>query len=301
MTVVRPAIAALACLVVAGCNLIGSGSARATFPKGSTMARIQAHDVLTVGIKFDQPAFGYKDPSTGRILGFDAEIARLVARDITGSDRKIRFVETVSRNREEFLRRGVVDMVIATYSITAERSKLVDFAGPYYYAGQDILVRTADKRVRKVSDLAGKRVCTATGSTSVTRLQSVAPKARLVVVDTYSQCIPALKDGRIDAISTDDTILLGLMNQTRGTARLVGRPFSKEPYGIGIPHGDSVLRDYLNGLIRRYLRDGSWDRAYRDTISAVDTPATVSATPSAAPAESSHRPSAGDVPSPHRP
>lgn len=278
MTVLRPALAVLTCVVLAGCGLIGTGDGPA-FPKDSSMARIREREVLTVGIKFDQPVFGYKDPNTGRIIGFDAEIARLVAKEITGSERKIRFIETVSRNREDFLRRGVVDMVIATYSITPEREKQVGFAGPYYNAGQDTLVGAGDDTVHGVADLAGKRVCTARGSTSADRLRLQVPRLRLVTVDSYSQCIRALRNGGIDAVSTDDTILLGLMSLNPGKLRLVGRPFGAEPYGIGVQRADTVFRDYLSGLICRFLRDGSWDRVYRDTIGTVDPESAASPRP----------------------
>lgn len=257
-------------VIVAGCGPLGGGSDLPAFPKGSTMARIQQSEMLTVGIKFDQPMFGYKDPSSGRIEGFDAQIARLLARDVTGSERKIRFIETVSKHREQFLREGVVDLVIATYSITSERRKLVDFAGPYYYAAQAVLVKAEEKAINEVDDLAGKRVCTVVGSTSIKGLAARVPKARVEQADVYSECVAPLMDGSIDALSTDNTILLGLMSQHPGRVRLAGRPFTKEPYGIGVRLGDGTFRDYLDERIRQYVRDGSWDRAYRATIGAVD-------------------------------
>ncbi|WP_246083182.1 glutamate ABC transporter substrate-binding protein [Nonomuraea diastatica] len=260
MTALRALLAALLCLLAAGC---GEAS---PFPEGSTMKRIRDRGVLTVGIKFDQPLFGYKDPASGRITGFDAEIARLVAKDLTGSERNIRFVETVSRERENFLKQEVVDLVIATYSITPARAELVTFTDPYYYAGQDMLVRSGDSTIRDVSDLDGKRVCTAKGSTSVERLRTLLPGADLEIVDVYSVCVPALISGRIDAVSTDDTILHGLMAQHPDTLRLVGKPFGREPYGMGVRRQDTVFRDYLNGLITRWLRDGQWDRAFMSTI-----------------------------------
>ncbi|MEV0391304.1 glutamate ABC transporter substrate-binding protein [Nonomuraea sp. NPDC050643] len=252
--------AALVCLLPAGC-----GEAEA-FPADSTMARIRERGVLTVGIKFDQPMFGYKDPASGRITGFDAEMARLIAKDLTGSERSIRFVETVSRERENFLAQGVVDLVIATYSITEARAKRVSFTDPYYYAGQDMLVRAGDSTIDGVTDLDGKTVCTATGSTSVDRLREKVPEAELEIVDAYSVCVPALLAGRVDALSTDDTILLGLLAQNPDTLRLVGKPFGREPYGMGIRKQDTAFREYLNGLITRWLRDGQWDRAYMATI-----------------------------------
>ncbi|MFC7586935.1 glutamate ABC transporter substrate-binding protein [Nonomuraea antimicrobica] len=250
----------LVCLSTASCAEPGA------FPEGSTMARIRERGVLTVGIKFDQPLFGYKDPVSGRITGFDAEMARLVAKDLTGSERNIRFVETVSRERENFIEQGMVDLVVATYSITPSRAERVSFTDPYYYAGQDLLVRRNDSTINQVSDLKGKVVCTAIGSTSVDRLRTIVPEADLEIVDAYSICVPALVAGRVDALSTDDTILLGLLAQHPDTLRLVGKPFGREPYGMGIRRQDVAFRDYLNGLISRWLRDGEWDRAYMATI-----------------------------------
>lgn len=237
------------------------------------MARIEDRSVFTVGIKFDHPLFGFKDPSTGRITGFDAEIARMVAKDLTGSEGSIRFIETMPRNREDFLRRGVVDIVVATYSISEERRKLVDFTDPYYYSRQDVLVRSDERGIRDLADLAGREVCTAAGSTSAQRLRGEVSRARLVIVDTYSECMSALVDGRIDAISTDESILLGLMSQYPDTVRLVGRPFGREPYAIGVRRGDTQFHDYLNGLIQQYVSDGRWDEAFRDTIGVMNVSA----------------------------
>jgi glutamate transport system substrate-binding protein len=262
VTRLRALLAVLLCLLPAGC----ASSEAAAFPEGSTMARIRDRGVLIVGIKFDQPMFGYKEPATGRISGFDAEMARLVAKDLTGSERNIRFVETVSRERENFIAQQVVDLVIATYSITPARSQLVTFTDPYYYAWQDLLVRAADTRIGGVSHLAGKTVCTAKGSTSVERLHNEVSGAIPAVVDGYSECVPALLEGHVDAITTDDTILLGLQAQHPSRLRLVGNPFAREPYGMGVRKHDTVFRDYLNGLIARWLADGQWDRAFRDTI-----------------------------------
>ncbi|MFI7637950.1 glutamate ABC transporter substrate-binding protein [Nonomuraea sp. NPDC049400] len=260
MSTLRVLLAVLLCLLPAGC---GDGN---PFPEGSTMWRIRERGILTVGIKFDQPMFGFKDPASGRITGFDAEMARLIAKDLTGSERNIRFVETVSRERENFISQGVVDLVIATYSITPARAQLVSFTDPYYYAGQDLLVRAADTTIEGVWDLDGKSVCTAKGSTSSERLSSQAPGATLEIVDGYSVCVPALMAGRVDAISTDDTILLGLLDQHPDLFRLVRKPFGREPYGMGVRKQDTGFRDYLNGLISGWLRDGQWDRAFKDTI-----------------------------------
>jgi glutamate transport system substrate-binding protein len=268
----RAMVAISACLVLAACGLSGADGSRqraSAFPDDSSMAKIERRGVVTVGITFDQPLFGYKDPATGRIGGFDAEMARMIAADITGDERNVRFIEAVPTNREQWLQRGVVDVVVATYSITAERGRIIEFTKPYYFAGQDTLVRADDHRIRGLAELAGKAVCTAARTTSEARLRSRLPATRLVVVNAFGECLPALVEGRIDAISTDDTILLGLMSRYPDRLRLVGRPFGKEPYGMGVRKGDTVFRDYLNRLIDRSLRDGSWDQAFRDTIGAV--------------------------------
>ncbi|GLW12657.1 ABC transporter substrate-binding protein [Microtetraspora sp. NBRC 13810] len=264
MRLVRAVLAVVACLAVTGCGAADAGA----FPEGTAMARIQQRGVLTVGIKFDHPLFGFKDPATGRITGFDAEIARLVAKDLTGSERGIRFVETRPRQREDFLARGVVDIVLATYSITPERRRRVSFTEPYYYADQDILVRADNKAIDEMTDLNGKRVCTATGSTSGDRLRHLVPKAKLTIVDIYSDCLPALQSRAIDAISTDDPILRGLLSQHPDRLKLVGKPFGSEPYGIGVRRGDTAFVAHLNALISRFLRDGQWDSVFMNTIGA---------------------------------
>ncbi|MFF7387468.1 glutamate ABC transporter substrate-binding protein [Streptomyces scabiei] len=290
MTSRRSVLAALACLVLGACGLPGPDSG-ARFPDGSTMARIEDRGVFTVGIKFDHPLFGYKDPATGRITGFDAEIARMVAKDLTGSESNIRFIETMPRNREDFLRRGVVDIVVATYSISDERRKLVDFTDPYYYSRQDVLVRSDERGIRELADLAGREVCTAAGSTSAQRLRDEVARARLLIVDTYSECMSALVDGRIDAISTDESILLGLMSQYPDTVRLVGRPFGREPYAIGVRRGDTHFRDHLDGLIRQYVNDGRWDEAFRDTIGVMSVSAKTAKPPLSASSSPTSSPS----------
>ncbi|WP_367323252.1 glutamate ABC transporter substrate-binding protein [Streptomyces sp. HUAS ZL42] len=281
MIVRRTVLSALGGLVLGACGPAGRDGSVARFPKDSTMARIRERGVLTAGIKFDLPLFGYKDPSTGWITGFDADIARMVAQDLTGSEHNIRFIETMPRNREDFLDRGVADIVVATYSISDERRKLVDFTDPYYHSGQDVLVRSTDTDMHTVADLLGKTVCTGARSTPLERLRARLPQARLVVVDNYSECVSPLLEGRIDAISTDDSILLGLMSEHPDSLRLLGSPFGGESYGIGVRRGDSVFRDYLNGLIRRFLTDGRWDEVFRNTIGVMGvSPRTAKPTPS---------------------
>ena len=236
-----------------------------TFAPGSTMARIKAAGSIKVGVKFDQPGFGQKNPSTGQVEGFDVEIAKLIVKAI-GDNVKIDFVESVSKNREPFLQNGTVDMVVATYTINDTRKQVVDFAGPYFVARQDIMVKSDDTTIKSVTDLNGKNVCTVKGSTSEKNVRAKAPTANVTLFDTYSQCAEALKDGRVIAETTDNTILAGLVQQSSGAFKLVGAPFSDEPYGIGVKKGDDEFRTFVNDRLDEIVQSGAWAKAFEATL-----------------------------------
>jgi len=243
-----------------------------TFAAGTTMARLQAAGKMTVGTKFDQPLFGLKNPLTGAIEGFDVEIAKLVAQGIYGGTldeaaKHINFVETPSNVREISIQQGKVDLVAATYTINDARKKVVDFAGPYYIAGQDIMVRKDDNSIKSVTDLNGKKVCSVQGSTSLTNVKAKAPQADLsITFDVYSKCAEALKDGRVQAETTDNVILLGQVKDNKDAFKVVGNPFTTEPYGIGIKKGDDVFRSFLNDRLEAAYKDGSWAAAFNRTV-----------------------------------
>ncbi len=263
--------------VLAGCgddstsdstNTTGGGAAAPTFPAGSTMDAIQKKGKLTIGTKFDQPLFGQKALS-GDPEGFDVEIAKLVATAIFGSNLsgKTEFVETPSAVREQSIIDGKVDLVAATYTINDTRKQKVSFAGPYYIAGQSILVKRDNTAITGLSSLAGKKVCTVLGSTPLKTLQERAPGADLsILFDTYSKCIEALKDGRVEAVSTDNVILLGFIKDNPGQFKLVGDTFTTEPYGIGVKQDDTAFRNFINDTLEKAYRDGSWAKAFETQV-----------------------------------
>jgi glutamate transport system substrate-binding protein len=262
-------LAAILALATAGCGQeVPGGGVRPKMPTGSTMEAIQKRGRLIVGTKMDQPLFGLRT-TTGKPAGFDTEIARHVSTAIFGNPTSIQWVETVSKNREPFIEQGKVDIVTATYTINDTRKKEVDFAGPYYIAGQDIMVRSVNNAIKGVQDLNGKKVCTAKGSTSEKNLARFAPQSIPVLFDGYAQCAEALGAGRVEAVTTDNSVLLGFVQQSRGAYKLVGRPFSEEPYGIGLRKGDSQFRSFLNDVLVQMYKDGSWKRAYDATIGQV--------------------------------
>ncbi|WP_460070207.1 glutamate ABC transporter substrate-binding protein [Streptomyces sp. YKOK-I1] len=217
---------------------------------------------IKIGIKYDQPGLGLKKPD-GTFAGFDVDVATYVAKELGYDADKIEFVETKSADRENALARGDVKFIAATYSINDERKQKVDFAGPYLLAHQDLLIKT-DSTITKGTDLNGKKLCSVTGSTSAQNVQkSIAPKADLKEYGTYSECVAALQNGAVDAVTTDDSILAGFASQDqyKGKFKLAGLKLSNENYGIGVKKDDSATVDKINKALEKMVSDGSWQKA----------------------------------------
>jgi glutamate transport system substrate-binding protein len=247
----------------------GQVNSGASFPEGTTMARLKAAGTVKVGTKFDQPLFGLKNLQ-GKPEGFDVEIAKLIAGEMGIAADKIEWVEAVSANREQFIQQGKVDFVVATYTINDKRKAVVDFAGPYYQAGQDIMVAKGNPEgIGGPDDLAGKKVCSVTGSTPAENIRTNYPKAQLTEFDVYSKCAEALKNGQVQAVTTDNVILLGLISQDQEAFELVGKPFTKEPYGIGLKKGDTAFRSFINDTLEKAFQDGRWLAAWDATAGKV--------------------------------
>ena len=240
------------------------------FAAGTTMASLADGGSIRIGTKFDQPGLGNINLETNEPEGFDVEIGKIVAGKLGISADDIDWVETISANREAFIAGDRVDIVIATYTINDERKQQVDFAGPYYVAGQDLLVGKDDDSINGPDDLAGKRVCAASGSTPIQRIRDDYPEAEPVEFDTYTECVDQLEAGQIDAVSTDDIILAGFAADPKyeGKFRVVGKTFSEEPYGIGLPKGDDQFRDFLNDTLEESFENGTWKAAFEATLGA---------------------------------
>jgi len=248
----------------------------ATFPAGSTMAKLAAKGTITIGTKFDQPLFGLVGPN-GVPEGFDVEIGTLIAAKLGISADKITWKETVSANREPFITSGQVDIVVATYTINDKRKQVVAFAGPYYVAGQSILTLASNTTINGPDDLAGKKVCTVSGSTPEANLIAHFPGTTVVPFGTYSECLDPLRNGQVDAVSTDNVILAGFAADNPDL-QVRGEPFTQEPYGIGLAKDDTVLRSWINDVLEASFADGSWVAAWKATAGTVlptPTPPTV--------------------------
>ena len=219
---------------------------------------------LKFGVKADQPGLGLQ---TGNgYEGFDIEIAKIIAKGLSVPDSGIQYVTTVSANREPYIQQGNVDIVVATYTINDERKKLVDFAGPYYEAGQDIMVAKGNPEgIKGPDDLAGKNVCSVEGSTPAETIRTKYPQAKLTLFDVYSKCADALSNGQVQAVTTDNVILTGLVAGAPDKFELVDNPFTKEPYGIGLKKDDQKFRDFINDTLQKSFDDGSWAEAWDRT------------------------------------
>jgi ABC-type amino acid transport substrate-binding protein len=262
-------VLALGVLVAAGCgDDNGGGDASTattkapTFAAGTTMAKLQKAGEITVGVKFDVPPFGFKDPRSGAVEGFDIDLAKAIA-DALGV--KPKYIEALSDNRIQFLKDGTADLILSTMTINAERDQEIDFSEPYFIARGRILVKKSDTSIKGVEDLGGKKVCTALGSTYVDTLKKKAPKAKPDLVDSYSECLDALQNGAVDAVSTDDVILTGMIIQDP-SLKLVGAPLTTEPYGAGIKEGDTAFQDFVNGVVQKYKSDGRWAASYQKWV-----------------------------------
>ncbi|MCW2616366.1 MAG: Extracellular amino acid transporter substrate-binding protein family [Frankiales bacterium] len=241
------------------------------FAAGSRMAELAEAGKITVGTKFDQPLFGLKGLS-GEPEGFDVEIAKIIAGKLGIAEDDITFVESVSANREPFLEQKRVDMVVATYTINDKRDMVVDFAGPYFQAGQDILVAKGNpKGIDGPESLKGKKTCSVAGSTPAETLQTEygLTTADLQLVDVYTKCRDALANGQVDAVSTDNVILSGYVDAAPDDFELVGKPFTEEPYGIGIPEGQEDFCDFINETLAESVQDGSFEEAFKATAGKV--------------------------------
>jgi glutamate transport system substrate-binding protein len=240
------------------------------FEEGTTMAELAEAGTITIGTKYDQPGFGLLNPSTDTPEGFDVEIAKIIAAELGIAAEDIEWTETVSANREPFLQEGRVDMVVATYTINDTRKELIDFAGPYYVAGQDIMVPAGNPDgIAGPEDLAGRNVCSVEGSTPAQNIRDSYPEAQLTLFDVYSKCADALSNGQVDAVTTDNVILTGLVAASDGAFELVGNPFTEEPYGIGITKGDDEFRNFINDVLEQSFEDGSWAEAWDRTAGSI--------------------------------
>jgi glutamate transport system substrate-binding protein len=244
------------------------------FEDGTRMKELADAGKITVGVKYDQPGLGFKGATDDIPSGFDVEIAKLLVADL-GIDptdtEAVTYEETISDNREPFLKEGKVDLVLASYSITDERRQEVGQTGPYFVTGQQVLV-PIDSDVTGIEDLKGKEVCSVTGSTSIDKINEQGAKG--IGFDSYSECVQKVLDGTVSAMSTDGSILAGFAAQNEGELKVVGDEFSEERIGVGYSLEHPEMCQWINDVLTESFEDGSWAEAFELTLgpSGVETP-----------------------------
>jgi ABC-type amino acid transport substrate-binding protein len=252
-------------LLAAGCASEEPDDAGATDAADSGFVQeLKDKGELVAGVKFDVPQFGLKNVTGGDVEGFDTDMAREVAKELGV---KVKFVEALSANRIPYLNEDKVDIVFSTMTITDERKTQIDFSDVYYVAEQSFLTRKGTDMT--VATAAGKKVCTSKGSTSELNLPEVQPKVVMELQDGYAQCVQLLRNNQVDAVSTDDVILLQFLKKDPDLFQISDEKFSTEPYGAGIKKGRSDFVDLVNGVIQDMKSDGRWAALYKKWVTPV--------------------------------
>nr|WP_246098318.1 glutamate ABC transporter substrate-binding protein [Rhodococcus spelaei] len=251
----------MAALLAAALTLSACGSSEPRDVLGDA-----ANGHLIIGTKFDQPGLGLREPDK-TMTGFDVEVAKYIANYLGVPESGITWREAPSSQRETLIKNGEVDYVVGTYSITDNRKKVIDFAGPYYVAGQSLLVRADDDSITGAESLeGGKKLCSVAGSTPAQKIKKSYPGVQLQQFDSYSSCVEALHRGKVDALTTDDIILAGYAAQYPGEFKLAGKPFTTELYGVGLPKGETEARMKINDAITEMIDSGAWQAALEKTM-----------------------------------
>ena len=268
MTTSRGRLGAIGALLgLALATLAGCGSDAQSAPEPTPVPGAATNGRMTIGIAFDEPGIGVKDGDT--YTGFDVETAKYVAKALGVPEENITWVEATGAKREELLASGGADMIVSTYTINDERKQKVDFAGPYFLAHQDLLVRRNETEITGPETLNGRVLCSVAGTTSAALVKERFKGAiDLREYSKFSDCVAALARSEVDAVTTDDVILAGFAAEPeyKGKLKVVGKGFSDELYGVGVKKGDSDLVAKVNTALKAYIADGSWKASLDQTV-----------------------------------
>jgi putative glutamine transport system substrate-binding protein len=256
-------VALLSVMLLAACGSESgnSKSGNSSDAEKNVLETIKERDKFVVGVKYDTKLFGLKDPASGDVEGFDIDIAKQIAKELLGDENKIELVEVTSKTRIPLLNKGDIDAIIATMTITEERKKEVDFSQVYFEAGQSLLVKKGSP-IQSIKDLTkDTTVIAVKGSTSTDNIREAAPDAPVLEFENYAEAFTALKSGQGHALTTDNSILLGMASED-DSFELVGGTFTDEPYGIAAKKGEKEFVDKLNEILDSLVESGEYDKIH---------------------------------------
>jgi glutamate transport system substrate-binding protein len=248
-------------------DLLASAPVAANLPAGSTMEKIKKRGQLLVGGSLDAPLLSQQNPATKQVEGLDADFGRLLAMYIIGKP-NVKIVNSASETREALLSNGTVDVVFQTYSITPERAKQVAFAGPYYSSGLVIATKKGETAIKTPADLKGKTVIAGANTPAIAAIKKAAPDAKIVTFGSDPECVQALKQGRGQAYVQDEAVLLATAKQDP-SVQIQGKPFTSDPYGVGLKHGDAQMKAFVNDWLKQIQASGLWAKVWKNSIGTV--------------------------------
>jgi putative glutamine transport system substrate-binding protein len=240
-------------------------------PQGTSLRTIQDRGKIIIGVKYDVPTFGYLNPRNNQLEGFDVDIGRAIAREVLGNESTAEFTQAKSADRIPFLNTGQVDLILSTMTANEERAQQIDFTDTYYVAGQSLLVKK-DSSIGGIRDLGNRAVCSVTGSPSEKQIREKAPQAQVILFGTYSECVQAMDSGRAEAVTTDDSTLLGFVYTAPDRYKLVGGLFTIEPYAGGVAKNNPELLNAINAALKKVKASGEWKRLHEKNLIGVQVP-----------------------------
>lgn len=257
------AVSLVAC--AGGAKSGGQDPKQGSQPAAGPVEQIKARGKLVAGVKYDLNLFGLKDPASGKVEGFDIDLAKAIAKKIFGDETKLELKEVTSKTRIPMLKNGEIDMIVATMTITEDRKKEIDFSDVYFMAGQSLLVKK-DSKINGLADLTkGTKVVTAKGSTSTANIREKSPDTQVLEFENYAEAFTAMKAGQGDALTTDNALLYGMAKQDPNY-RVVNETFTEEPYGIGMRKNEDELVKLVNSVLKEMKENGEYDKLYEKWI-----------------------------------
>jgi polar amino acid transport system substrate-binding protein len=235
-------------------------------PDGSAMKKIEQKAQLVVGVDENTPGLSARDTGSHKVEGFEVDLANAIGRAIFGDHAKVKLVTVVTEQKVPFVQQGKVDLTVSAVSMNCERWEDVDFSSPYLTTDQRVLLR-ADSPVTTLAELARRKVCVTTGSTTLVTLREKYPDIVEVVKPARTDCLVALQDGEVEGIASHATILYGLYEQDKNNTKFLDEPISRPNYGIAVAKsGEHEFARFVNGVLEQMRANGELERLFATWI-----------------------------------